>query len=394
MGVIAVIIIFLLLVTWHEYGHLIMAKLSKVRVKEFGIGIPPKIKSLGRDKSGTLYSLNLIPLGWFVRLKGENPYTKEFLEEDSFITASFFNKVMILLGGILANIIIAYLIFVTVFLIGTKPLIIIPENAIQESTKSYIMPDTQFAIEKDILDVEIVSWPAKVTNVVSESRAEDIWLSSWSVITHINWNQVNNQTLKVELQKNINQTIQIQRVDDGVIKQWFSQCKNDCVLWVMIHDKSQYTVKETKTNLANSFVLAGQELRHQTRMTFWMLWQLFQDAFSEDQKERQQALDSVSWPVWAAKIGSQIWETGGSKMLLIFAAMISLALAIFNILPIPALDWGRLLSVIIQKISWMHPTKYFKIESSVNLIFFIMLMALWIFIIIKDLQTFRWIHIF
>jgi membrane-associated protease RseP (regulator of RpoE activity) len=40
-----------------------MAKLSKVRVKEFGIGIPPKIKSLGRDKSGTLYSLNLIPLG-------------------------------------------------------------------------------------------------------------------------------------------------------------------------------------------------------------------------------------------------------------------------------------------------------------------------------------------
>jgi hypothetical protein len=42
----------------------------------------------------------------------------------------------------------------------------------------------------------------------------------------------------------------------------------------------------------------------------------------------------------------------------------------------------------------MHPTKYFKIESSVNLIFFIMLMALWIFIIIKDLQTFRWIHIF
>jgi membrane-associated protease RseP (regulator of RpoE activity) len=79
------------------------------------------------------------------------------LEEDSFITASFFNKVMILLGGILANIIIAYLIFVTVFLIGTKPLIIIPENAIQESTKSYIMPDTQFAIEKDILDVEIVS---------------------------------------------------------------------------------------------------------------------------------------------------------------------------------------------------------------------------------------------
>jgi regulator of sigma E protease len=68
--------------------------------------------------------------------------------------------------------------------------------------------------------------------------------------------------------------------------------------------------------------------------------------------------------------------------------MISLALAIFNILPIPALDWGRLLWTLIQRIGKLKPEKYFNVEGYINLVFFVLLMGLGIYILLKDLVRF------
>jgi membrane-associated protease RseP (regulator of RpoE activity) len=65
--------------------------------------------------------------------------------------------------------------------------------------------------------------------------------------------------------------------------------------------------------------------------------------------------------------------------------MISLALAIFNILPIPALDWGRLLGVLIQYIFRIPKEKYFKVENIINMIFFFLLMGLGVYVLVKDL---------
>ena len=73
--------------------------------------------------------------------------------------------------------------------------------------------------------------------------------------------------------------------------------------------------------------------------------------------------------------------------------MMSLALAIFNVLPIPALDGGRLLGVLIQGIGKLKPEKYFTIESYINMIFFILLLVLGVYIIFKDLVTFRGVKI-
>jgi len=99
---------FMLLVLWHELGHFITAKKSWVKVLEFGIGIPPKLFKIRTDKSGTEYTINLLPLGWFVRLKGEDPKDEEdFKAKDSFIMAKVHKKIIILLAGITANLIIA-----------------------------------------------------------------------------------------------------------------------------------------------------------------------------------------------------------------------------------------------------------------------------------------------
>ena len=75
-------------------------------------------------------------------------------------------------------------------------------------------------------------------------------------------------------------------------------------------------------------------------------------------------------------------------MYIAFAGMISLALAVFNILPIPALDGGRALSVCIQVLGRFKPSAYFAVEQYINLVFFILLMAMGIFIILQDLQRF------
>ena len=80
---------FMFLVVIHELGHFIAAKKTGVNVLEFGIGIPPKAFRRWTDKSGTEYTINWLPLGGFVRLKGEDPRDPgTFYAKDSFITAT------------------------------------------------------------------------------------------------------------------------------------------------------------------------------------------------------------------------------------------------------------------------------------------------------------------
>ena len=84
-----------------------------------------------------------------------------------------------------------------------------------------------------------------------------------------------------------------------------------------------------------------------------------------------------------------VQQKEGRSGFLAFAAIISLALAFFNLLPIPALDGGRLLGVLIQAIFRLKPEKYFVIEGTINAVFFALLMLLGVYIIFKDLALFR-----
>src|SRR3990167_3217718 len=93
------IILFGLLVVVHELGHFVAARRVGVEVEEFGIGFPPKLAAKKYGK--TLYSLNLIPLGGFVRLKGESDADRR---PGSFGAASFWQKTKILLAGVVMNV--------------------------------------------------------------------------------------------------------------------------------------------------------------------------------------------------------------------------------------------------------------------------------------------------
>jgi len=136
---------FMGLVLIHELGHFIAAKRSGVKVLEFGIGIPPKVCRLRKGKDGTEYTLNLIPLGGFVRLKGEDPRDEEdFNAKNSFIKAKIGRKIIILLAGVGMNLLTARVLFTAIFTMGTQPISILPENALSSTQNSYLMPTVNF----------------------------------------------------------------------------------------------------------------------------------------------------------------------------------------------------------------------------------------------------------
>ena len=163
----------------HEFGHFITAKRSGVKVLEFGIGISPKICKLRTDKSGTEYTLNLIPLGGFVRLKGEDPKDEaDFNAKDSFIKGKLKNKILILIAGVGMNLILAWVLFTAIFTMGTQPLSILPENAITSQQNSYLMPTVNFLNQEGFISGELVSSPAKIDKVSEGLIGQQIGLMS------------------------------------------------------------------------------------------------------------------------------------------------------------------------------------------------------------------------
>jgi hypothetical protein len=164
--------------------------------------------------------------------------------------------------------------------------------------------------------------------------------------------------------------------------------ENECILWIGIAIEQNIEMETIKFWLWKSMLLWTKEIKEQTVMTFKALWKLFKDIFSWDSKKRKESVNSLAWPVLIVKIWQSIIDELGIWTFFAFWWMISLALAIFNFLPIPAVDWWRALWMIIQKIFKINPEKYFKIEWYINMVFFVLLMWLWIYIILLDLK--RW----
>jgi regulator of sigma E protease len=107
LNIVVVLAILVVLVVVHEFGHFITARLAHVRVHEFGIGFPPRARILGRDQE-TIYTLNWIPIGGFVRLEGEEG---DSVDPRSFVRQGLAVKLVILLAGVAMNFLLAWLIF-------------------------------------------------------------------------------------------------------------------------------------------------------------------------------------------------------------------------------------------------------------------------------------------
>src|SRR5664279_557431 len=103
------------IVVIHEAGHFVTARLARIRVHEFGIGFPPRARIL-RSKGETIYTLNWLPIGGFVRLEGEDGDSDD---PRSFVRAALPVKLIVLVAGVAMNLVLAFLIFFAISLIAT-----------------------------------------------------------------------------------------------------------------------------------------------------------------------------------------------------------------------------------------------------------------------------------
>ena len=390
MLIIAWILIFMLLVIIHELGHFRAAKKSGVQVLEFGIGIPPKLFTAYTDKSGTEYTVNLIPLGWFVRLKGEDPKDEgTFNAPDSFIMASFWKKVIILCGWVIMNFIAAYLIFVFAFWYGSKPITVLPSNATDEIIHTKFITTFDQLIANNQISWDISNQVIKITELSSDGLAKKAWLIAGDEITQINNQATNTMIINRQLKWLIGQTFPISYMNSGssTSNSVSISCPQDqCLLGIMMDTNNNLDIKPYKYGLDQSFIVARDEIAGQSKLSLHALGKLFGSLLSFNWSKINKQTNNLTGPAGAIKIGKLIYEAWWRVQFLIFAGMISLSLAIFNILPIPALDGGRLLGVIIQKVFWLRSEKYFTIENYINVIFFVLMMGLGILILFKDLS--------
>lgn len=399
IGIIVGILLFMFLVLIHELWHFFAAKKAGVHVEEFGIGIPPRAVTLWSDRQWTKYTLNWIPLWWFVRMRGENEDIDESADDDnsaasstsdahSFLSASLWWKLVILLAWVAVNALFAWIAFSSAFLKWTMPFMVIPDNLVSIESQSFLMPSVSFLETQWFLSGDVVDDPVIVAEVVPDGLADRVWLQSGDEITTLDGEPVYAHSLPRQLSEYVGAQFILSVVRDGETQELEVTCPDDgCFLGIMI-DGGMPDVLPIQFGGVEARKMGAHELYHQTRLTFAMLGQLWRKLFSGSSGDAADAVNSLSGPVGIVKFGEAILTQGGFWMYLAFAGMISLALAIFNILPIPALDGWRTISVLIQAI-WRFPRKsYYTIEGYVNFLFFVLLMWLWIYIIFQDLHRF------
>lgn len=305
------LILFILLVVFHEWGHFISARKSGVEVEEFGIGFPPKAKTITK-KNGTEYTLNWLPLGGFVKLKGEYTAAKG---RGTFGSASFGRKTLIIFAGVLMNWLAAAVIFTIVALVGMPQLV-----------------ENQFQVKSDAV---INKQAVIVGQVEPGSPAEKAGLQKLDVISSVGDTDVaTSEELRDATNKYSGDGVSITYIRDGKENSTQAALRektDEGPLGVAPADNT--TVRST---WSAPIVGVGTTVQF-TALTYSGLYNAVSNLV---QGNTQTASESVSGPVGIFVLLKTL-AAQGFVYVLFLIAIISLSLAVFNSLPIPALDGGR-----------------------------------------------------
>ncbi len=386
------IVVFMILVILHELGHFTAARKCWMKVPEFWIWIPPKICNLRKDRQGTQFTLNWIPLGWFCSIEWEDPTDKKSFENpNTLFTAKLWKRLIVIFAWVTMNFLTAWIILTGLFWHGLEP-ISVSQIAEDKGSTSYLMASSSFLREKWFLTWETTQWVI-VGQVEENSFAESIGLQQEDILLSVDWTEIRFSNFADLMASWADQShfFLVQRGED--LENIVFTCEWACKFWITILENGNITVDKIKFGLWWAMVAWLHEIWAEWDLTMKILWDLWRALVSFSSDWMKTAFDSLSGPVWAVYMWRMLYQAWWRAAFLAFAAMISIALWIFNVLPIPALDGWRALWMIIQRAFKIKPEKYFKYESYVNAFFFYLLLLLWIVLIVKDLIVFWWINI-
>ncbi len=357
------ILLFLLilsvLVLGHEWGHYFAAKRMGMKVDEFGLGFPPRLWAWKR-KDGMEVSLNMIPLGGFVKIKGETPAVDDGVvtagsveADDSFASKSIPRRFVVLVAGVAMNLVMAWVIFTVGFWVGIPA---ITDGGVTGGTVTN-EGVTIFDVMKDSpgaqAGMEIGDMVKSIDNVVyTESDAARLALApgmTHQVVLDRSGKEVSVDVTASLIESLGHEAIGIELLKTGTVRfPWYQ------APWRGMKQAVEGTVA-----------------------IFAALGGLIAGIFSHNGVGA-----AVSGPVGIAVVTGQVAKMGFAHILQ-FAAMLSLNLAVLNVLPIPALDGGRVGFLFIEAIRRKKASVQF--ESTVHAIGFALLMLLVVFVTFKDI---------
>lgn len=347
------------LVFVHELGHFMIAKWTGMRVDEFGIGFPPKV--FGIQRGETLYSINLLPIGGFVKIYGEDSVGVEGgdMGNRSFTSKSKWAQSAVLLAGITMNILFAWLFVAIAFGIGVQ-------TSVSEEEAS---PEAQLAITNVLPDGPAANASLKsgmiITSVASgENKITELAPSTFSSFVAAHSDTPITITYNYEGEMHLVQVMPT----TGIIAANPEQPAIGVAL-VQI-DTVRRGVGEAITD---SFMYVLNGIRE---ITIGISSLVF------DAVRLKADFSQVAGPVGIVGLVGEASAFGISS-LLIFTAFISLNLAVINVLPFPALDGGRLLFVIIEAVKGSPINPVYV--SVLNTVGFVLLLALMVAVTWNDI---------
>jgi regulator of sigma E protease len=343
IAIIAFLIILVILVVVHELGHFLTAKSRGVQVTEFGIGFPPRIWGVKRGE--TLYSINALPLGGFVKLAGE---------EDPSIARSLASKgygtrILVLSAGSLMNLILPIILFAVAFMI--------PHSV-------YIAP-------------------VMIAEVAPNSPAASAGIQAGDTVLSINGEKLTNSSdilrlIQLNLGKEI--TFEVKHADGSletmdVTARWKPPAGQGATgIRIAPIEEPPEVIRESKPFW--EAIPAGAVECYETMVLFKneiIRWIVGASA------------PQVTGPVGMAELTGEVVQAGFSPLIQ-YAAFISINLGIINLLPLPALDGGRIAFVLLEMIRGGRRVSP-KTEGLIHLIGFALLIGLMILVTFGDIAN-------
>ncbi len=341
MTIFVIIICLFTLIFLHELGHFLVAKKFGIRVDEFGIGIPPRM--FGKKIGETIYSINWIPLGGFVKLHGEDQREQD---KDSFSSKPIWQRALVVFAGVAAFFVIAFFIFSFNHMVGVLTFVNEEEMHLYKNTEVKITsiapnsPTAEAGIRvRDTLlkidDEEIVT-ASGAMEILSEKEGEIVALAL----------SRGNEKINVKLTP----------------REEFPEGEGPLGFGINL-----MTYKKEPFHMA---IIGGAKATK--NMTFLVLGGLYGLLSSLVTGSGVPAGMDVGGPVAIVGHGVDFFSAG-YRDFLEFLGIITISLAIFNLLPIPALDGGRLLFLLIEKLKGGPIPE--KIEQGLILFFFLLLIG-------------------
>lgn len=327
MSIIIFLLVLSLLVFVHELGHFSVAKFFGIRVDEFAIGFPPRVFSWKRGE--TTYAFNLLPLGGYVKIFGENPEEESLTGPDS--ARSFANKnrgiqTAVLIAGITCNIILAWVLFSIALGLGMNMAVsgYTGDGAVSERrvVVTAVAPESP-AFGAGILPGDVLVGAGSKENTVNTLTMEtvrEVINQSKGAVFPLVYDR-DGKTTEVKL-----------TAVEGLVSDRFA-------VGISMEEIGKVTVPWYRAPY-DGLIYTGLVIKH----TFFGLADFFSELFTGNAD-----FNTVAGPVGIAKLVTQA-TNAGFTYLLTFTAMISINLALLNLVPFPALDGGRILFVGIEAI--------------------------------------------